>query len=125
MISRELHRTDTPAKSPRRILSDAESFKAYGLLSDHLMETVEKGIVSYRDGFTDQKIADMVGCTLANITGLRERAFGRLSKAVETRDPRVDHLIAAHDALVRDITDGTFTVGSAPGPYLVGVGENK
>lgn len=104
-----------PAK--RRFMSDGEIYKAMGLLTTHL-KRAGTGF-AYATGWSDEAVAAEVGCSLNNISGLRERNFGKLGKMPET-DPRVDHLIAAHDALVRDIAAGTFTVGSDPGPYLVG-----
>lgn len=112
--------TDTTDKK-RRNLTDLEHYRAMGLLQEHLRTANKPGEWTYAEHYSDQRLADTIGCTLNNIVGLRERAFGRLAKPVEiTIDSRVSHLIAAHDALVRDIAAGTFTVGSDPAPYLVG-----
>lgn len=116
--------TDTPDKK-RRQLTDAEHYKAMGLLHDHLRGPVA-GLWTYADGFSDQKVADTLsgGVTLANIAGLRKRAFGDLSKGDAISDPRLELLIAAHDQFVRDVMgvltrlDGVIVFD--PAPYLVG-----
>ncbi len=112
--------TDTTDKK-RRQLSDAEVYKAMGLMHDHLRGPTA-GMWAYADGYSDQRIVTEIGngVTLHNIVGLRERNFGKLSKGDAISDPRLELLIAAHDALVRDVAAGTFIVGSDPAPYLVG-----
>lgn len=116
--------TDTTDKTKRRNLTDAEHFKAMSLLHEHLRTTDKPDEWVYADHYSDQRLADTIGCTLNNIVGLRERAFGRLAKAVEfVRDPRVEHLIAAHNEFVRDITNhlnGDLTDQFDPAPYLIG-----
>jgi hypothetical protein len=114
--------TDTPTTKSRRVLSELEIFGAMTKLHAYLRGPVS-GLWTYAEGYSDQVVADEMGngVTVTNIAGLRERNFGKLAKGGDGgRDLRVDHLIAAHDALVRDIAAGTFTVGSAPEPYLVG-----
>lgn len=113
--------TDTTDKKPRRFMADGEIYKAMGLMHDHLRGPVA-GLWTYADGYTDQRIADEIGngATLNNIVGLRERNFGKLSKGEAISDPRLEMLLAAHDALVSDIAAGTFIMGSDPAPYLVG-----
>lgn len=111
--------TDTTDKK-RRTLDDVEHHKVMTALYAHL-KRVDGETVAYETGWSDQAIADECGVTLNNVSGLRSRAFGKLVKPVEgTIDPRVSHLIAAHDALVRDIAGGTFYQACDPAPYLVG-----
>lgn len=117
--------TDTTDKK-RRVLTDAEHFKAMSLLHEHLLSTDKPDEWAYADHYNDQRLADTIGCTLNNIVGLRERAFGKLAKVAEfVRDPRVEHLIAAHDAFVRDISawlnkDSLPNDLFDPAPYFIG-----
>lgn len=117
--------TDTTTDKKRRNLTDLEHFKAMGLLTEHLRSTDKPEEWAYAEHYSDQRIADMIGCTLNNIVGLRERAFGRLVKLPEIqRDPRVEHLIAAHDMFVNDVCAAISELNPGakldPTPYLVG-----
>lgn len=112
-----------PAK--RRFMSDGEIYKAMGLLTTHL-KRAGTGF-AYANGWSDEAVAAEVGCSLNNISGLRERNFGKLGKMPET-DPRVDELQAVvfdlvlkHNGLVRELLP-TTGVGD---PYLVLTGEQS
>ena len=116
--------TDTTDKK-RRNLSDLEHFKAMGLLQEHLRSTDKPGEWTYAEHYSDQRLADTIGCTLNNIVGLRERAFGKLVKAPEiVTAPRGSHLIAAHDMFVNDVCAAISELNPGakldPTPYLVG-----
>jgi hypothetical protein len=117
--------TDTTTDKKRRFLSDAEMFKAYGMMNEHLVRVVDgpNPLFAYDPDWSDQRIADEVGCTINNVAGLRDRNFGKLTKAPEIqRDPRVEHLIAAHDEFVRDIIkhlNEGMKGEIDPTPYLV------
>lgn len=116
--------TDETTSPKRRQLSDGEHFKAMGMMHDHLRGPVA-GLWTYADGYSDQKIADTLGngVTLANIEGLRLRAFGKLSKADPITDPRLDMVIAAHNEFVRDLCGALEETLSKPfdaTPYLIG-----
>lgn len=118
--------TDTPTK-PRRNLSEIEIFTAMGKLHACLRGPVG-GLWTYAEGSSDQSIADEMGngVTLANIVGLRERNFGKLTKGDITADPRITELqqivfdlMLKHNALARALLPTTGTAD----PYIVTGGK--
>ena len=97
---------ETATKQRRKNLNDLEHYQAMSLLQAHLRtSTDDVSEWRYATGWSDQQVATVVGCTLNNIVGLRERVYGRLAKGEFVLDPRVEDLIIAHNDFVRAITE--------------------
>lgn len=54
----------------------------------------EDGFALYADGYSDQKIADELGVTVFNVSGLRKDMFGPIRPARTPKDPRAAEIAA-------------------------------
>ena len=110
--------TDETPTAKRRHMTDREIAQGMALLTEHLRRAGDG--FAYAAGWSDQLVATELGCTLANAAGLRERNFGKLTKAVEVlTDARVDELIRKHNAFVHFVIEGDAD-SKDPSPFLLG-----
>ncbi|WP_370135310.1 hypothetical protein [Bradyrhizobium sp. USDA 313] len=66
-----------------------------------MLTDIGDGFCTFRDGWDDQKVADVVGVKKASVMGTRIECFGKLRQPPREQDHRLDEAIRAIENLQR------------------------
>jgi hypothetical protein len=89
-----------------RRASGAEKAKMTRLLDEHL-EEISKGLYRYKGTWSDQRIAQEVGCPVASVPSFRRDAYGELKKNKVEGDAiaRIEYLEGSDKATINEMEE--------------------